>query len=135
MVYDTKELNRNAVLTALMEARPTSRKRLAELSGISPATVTRAVDQLIAEGVVAETSEIISVSRGRRAVELDIVADLSYVVGIDLGASRTRLILGDLVGNPVAARETSTPVDLPHPQLARWIGEQVRELGECHLER
>lgn len=127
MVQDTRELNRKAVLTALMHARPASRKQIAEASGISAATVTRAVDQLITEGIVTETTEIIAETRGRRAVQLDVVADRSYVVGIDLGASNTRLIVADLLANPLIAIETPTPGDTTSLELASWLADTIRD--------
>jgi predicted NBD/HSP70 family sugar kinase/biotin operon repressor len=126
MVQDTRELNRNAVLTALLGCRPASRKQIAQLTGISAATVTRAVDQLLDEGIVTETTEIISESRGRRAVGLDIVAERVYVAGVDLGASNTRVIVADLLAHPVVATETPTPVALSEAELAEWIGATVR---------
>lgn len=126
-MQDTRAINRNAVLTALMRSRPASRKQIAELTGISAATVTRSVDQLLAEGIVRETTEIVSEARGRRAVELDIVADRSYVVGVDLGASNTRIIVADLLARPVFASETPTPTTMPEAELVEWIAATVRE--------
>jgi predicted NBD/HSP70 family sugar kinase/biotin operon repressor len=126
LVQDTRELNRNAVLTSLMSSRPASRKQIAQASGISAATVTRAIDQLIAEGIVTETAEIVSETRGRRAVELDIVTDRSYVVGVDLGASNTRMIVADLLARPLLTVETATPTDRSTASLAAWIAEQAR---------
>jgi glucokinase len=126
LVQDTRELNRNAVLTSLMSSRPASRKQIAQASGISAATVTRAIDQLIAEGIVTETAEIVSETRGRRAVELDIVTDRSYVVGVDLGASNTRMIVADQLARPLLTVETATPTDRSTESLAAWIAEQAR---------
>lgn len=125
-MQDTRAINRNAVLTALMGSRPASRKQIAELTGISAATVTRSVDQLLAEGIVRETTEIVSEARGRRAVELDVVADRSYVVGVDLGASNTRIIVADLLARPVFASETPTPTTMPEAELVEWIAATVR---------
>lgn len=127
MVQDTRELNRKAVLTALMQARPASRKQIAEASGISAATVTRAVDQLLSEGIVTETAEIIAETRGRRAVQLDIVAERSYVVGVDLGASNTRIIVADLLAHPLVAVETPTPAETDSLELAAWLAGTIRE--------
>lgn len=126
-MHDTRAINRNAVLTALMSSRPASRKQIAELTGISAATVTRAVDQLLAEGIVRETTEIVSEARGRRAVELDVVADRAHVVGVDLGASNTRIIVTDLLARPVFATETATPTTMPEDELVEWIAATVRE--------
>ncbi|MFE4951049.1 ROK family protein [Leifsonia sp. NPDC056665] len=127
MVLDTRELNRNAVLTQLMRDRPASRKALSEASGISAATVTRAVDILIGQGIVAETTEVVSANRGRRAIHLDVVAHREYVIGIDVGASNTRLIVADLLANPALALEVSTPSGMDESALASWLGSQLRE--------
>ena len=126
MVQDTRELNRRAVLTALMQSRPASRKSIAGTSGISAATVTRAVDQLITEGIIAETGEVITESRGRRAVQLDLVSERKFVVGLDLGASNTRLILADLLGHPIVVLETPTPTETTSYELARWLATTLR---------
>ncbi|GAA1059137.1 ROK family transcriptional regulator [Agromyces bracchium] len=135
MVNDTRQLNRMAVLTELLRIRPASRKQLAAASGISAATVTRAVEQLIAEGVVVEASELVSVQRGRRAVLLDVVADRAFVVGIDLGASNTRMLLADLVGTPIARRELVTPVEADAAHLAEWLASAAREIAGERWQR
>jgi predicted NBD/HSP70 family sugar kinase len=125
-VQSTRAMNRSAVLAEVLRSAPASRKQVAEATGISSATVTRAVDLLIAEGVLREGSEIVSESRGRRAVLLDLVADRSYVLGIDLGASNTRFVLADLIANPVLACEIRTPSDLDTDALAAWLAGEVR---------
>lgn len=122
----TRAMNRSSVLAEVLRRAPVSRKQVAEATGISSATVTRAVDLLIAEGVLREGSEIVSESRGRREVLLDLVADRSYVLGIDLGASNTRFILADFVANPVLACEIRTPSDLDADALAHWLASEVR---------
>ncbi|MCS5720754.1 ROK family transcriptional regulator [Herbiconiux sp. CPCC 203407] len=126
MVQDIRELNRSAVLTELMSLRPATRKQIAESTGISAATVTRAIDQLIADGIVCEVSEVVVEKRGRRAILLDLVAERSLVVGVDLGASSTRIIGGDLLANPVVAVELPTPSELGAAELALWLAQQAK---------
>jgi len=126
MVQDTRTLNRNAVLTELLRSRPVSRKQISVVTGISAATVTRTVDALISEGILAEGSELIVENRGRRAVLLDLVADRAYVLGIDMGASNTRFIVSDLLGNPLVAREIATPTGLGPADLAAWLVGEVK---------
>jgi predicted NBD/HSP70 family sugar kinase/biotin operon repressor len=128
---DIRELNRNAVLTELLNQRPATRKQIAEATGISAATVTRAVDQLILDGVVCEVSEVVVENRGRRAILLDLVADASLVLGIDLGASNTRMIATDLLANPIMAIEVPTPTELAPTELALWVADQAKlAMGE-----
>ncbi|MCU1546583.1 MAG: family transcriptional regulator [Homoserinimonas sp.] len=126
MVQDTRELNRAAVITELLRSRPISRTQIAAATAISAATVSRAVDLLITEGLIREVSAVVSENRGRRAMLLDLVADRSYVVGVDLGASNTRLVIANLVGARVEERERPTPASLPPAALAEWIAHEVR---------
>lgn len=135
MVHDTRELNRSAVLSQLLRTRPASRKQIAHASGISPATVTRAVEQLIAEGIVREGSELVSEQRGRRAVLLDVVADRALVIGVDLGASSTRMLLADFAGSTRDRRRTPTPTGADGDTLAAWLVDRIRELAGSSLDR
>ncbi|MCK8607910.1 ROK family transcriptional regulator [Agromyces sp. C10] len=135
MVQDTRELNRTAVLTELLRIRPASRKQLAAASGISAATVTRAVEQLIAQDLVVEAAELVSVQRGRRAVLLDVVADRSLVVGVDLGASNTRVMLADMVGSPIERREIATPIEADATALADWLASVIDEIAGERRDR
>ena len=121
MVQDIRELNRQAVLTELLRSRPASRKEVARRAGISAATVTRVVDQLIADGLVVEGAEIVVENRGRRARIVDLVADRAHVVGIDLGASTTRFVVTDLIGTPVTAAVVPTPGHHEARALASWL--------------
>jgi predicted NBD/HSP70 family sugar kinase/biotin operon repressor len=127
MVQSTRAMNRGTVLAEVFRTAPTSRKNIAAATGISTATVTRAIDALIAEGILREGSEIVSENRGRRAVLLHVVAAKSYVVGVDLGASNTRIIVADLLATPVVALEMPTPSDLDAVDLANWLAMQVRQ--------
>lgn len=129
MVHDTREINRNTVLAHLLRHRPVTRKHLADLTGISAATVTRAIDQLIADGLVYEVSELVSEQRGRRAVLLDIHTPHSEVVGVDLGASNTRLVTADLGGAIRAQTSLPTPQGADAHELARWVANEIRGLA------
>lgn len=126
---ESQNASRSIVLTELLRRRPVSRRDIARATGVSAPTVGRAIDSLLAEEVVREGHEIATAARGRRAVLLDLVAERTHVVGADLGASNTRIVLTDLIGRPAHARELSTD---PHPDadhLARWLARSIREVA------
>ena len=112
----------------LLRSRPASRKEVARRAGISAATVTRVVDQLIADGLVVEGAEIVVENRGRRARIVDLVADRAHVVGIDLGASTTRFVVTDLIGTPVTAAVVPTPGHHEARALASWLASETAAL-------
>jgi glucokinase len=127
VVNDTKELNRGAVLTELLRHRPISRRDIASATGISPATVTRVVEQLIADGVVREERELRVGTRGRRAVLLDVVAERGHIVGVDLGASNTRLIVANLAGHPLRVAQLPTRRETDSLGLADWLADRIQD--------
>ncbi|MDR1512273.1 MAG: ROK family transcriptional regulator [Propionibacteriaceae bacterium] len=126
MVHDIRELNRSAVLAGLLRHRPVSRRDIAHHTGISAATVTRVVEGLAAEGIVREGADLPAAKRGRRAVLLDVVADRAHVVGVDLGATNTRIIVADLTGRPLVAAQTPTAQEANPDHLADWLAAEIR---------
>jgi predicted NBD/HSP70 family sugar kinase len=87
-----------AILEILRERSRASRAELAERSGLSPATVSRAVAYLKQEGLVLESStERDGPGRPPRMVELRPGA--AQVLGIDAGGTRIRAVVTDLDGS------------------------------------
>lgn len=129
-MQDIRGINRATVIAELLRSRPVSRSQIAQRTNISAATVSRAVDLLIEDGLVHEVSSVVTESRGRRPVLLDFVADTVLVAGIDLGAASTRMVITDFVGTTLWQRITPTPTTARAEELARWVtAELTTEAG------
>ncbi|MFH5879998.1 ROK family protein [Arthrobacter sp. NA-172] len=126
MVQHTRHINRAAVLTELFRAHPTTRGQIVDATGISAATVSRTIEQLLDEGLVFEVPGAPAEGRGRPSILIDVVAQRSYVLGIDLGASTTRFVVVSLVAQPVARSQVRTPQLLDGGALALWLNDQAR---------
>ena len=86
------------ILEVLRQRPRASRTELAELTGLSPATVSRAVAKLRRDGLVEEhVAETSGTGRPPRVVELR--SGAANVLGIDAGGTRVRAVLTDLEGN------------------------------------
>jgi predicted NBD/HSP70 family sugar kinase len=120
--------NRSALLRVLLAGSGLSRTDLARDSGLSKATVTRVVDELIEEGLVRQAAELPATHRGRRAVELELAAEVGLTCGIDIGATNTRIIVSDLSGTPVGVRRLRTPSGGDAQSLTDWLVGNVFEL-------
>jgi len=127
--------NRAAVLAQVLSSSPTTRTAVAEATGLSPATVSRMVDTLMGEGLLRETDEVASGRRGRRATLVEVVADRAVVAGVDLGASSTRFILADLLGEPLSRRTSPTPSDRGPEELATWLADEVEATAGARTDR
>jgi predicted NBD/HSP70 family sugar kinase len=95
-VRDLRRDNRAVLLSSLFFDQPCSRHDLCEATGLSPASVSNVVRELIHEGIVAEAGSADS-DGGRPRVLLQINADYGYVIGVDVGETRVRVELFDLM--------------------------------------
>jgi predicted NBD/HSP70 family sugar kinase len=94
-VHDLRRDNRSALLSSLFFEQPCSRQELSEATGLSSASVSNVVRDLIAEGIVAEAGSIES-DGGRPRALLQVNPDYGYVIGVDVGETRVRVELFDL---------------------------------------
>jgi glucokinase-like ROK family protein len=101
-----KRLNRSAVLELLREQGPLSRARIARILHLSPATVTRIVNELMEENLVLDMGTDDSTG-GRRPTLLEFNYAANAIIGIDMGGTNIVGALADLGGNIL--QEASLP--------------------------
>jgi predicted NBD/HSP70 family sugar kinase len=94
-VHDLRRDNRSALLSSLFFEQPRSRHELSEATGLSSASVSNVVRDLITEGIVVEAGSIES-DGGRPRALLQVNPDYGYVIGVDVGETRVRVELFDL---------------------------------------
>ncbi|RPJ70215.1 MAG: ROK family transcriptional regulator [Acidobacteria bacterium] len=96
----SREINSQIVLNLVRTHQPISRADLARAMGVSRASVTLIVNDLIARQLVFEgaTGEAV---RGRKPTFLYIDAKRRTVVAADIRATETFLMLADIIGKPL----------------------------------
>jgi len=87
--------NRAAVLWSLYLGQPRTRHELNVATGLSAASVTNVIRELIDEGIVIETG-LEESDGGRPRAMLGMNPGYGYVIGVDVGETRTRVELFDL---------------------------------------
>lgn len=100
-----RDLNSSLLIELVRESRPISRADLARQSGLSAATVSNIVAQLIERGILVEVA-IAAPNGGRPPVLLDIDATGGYVIGIKLRGDGLTTVVCDLDAQVVASLET-----------------------------
>jgi predicted NBD/HSP70 family sugar kinase len=102
-VLDLRRGNRSALLRALYFDAPTSRQSLGAATGLSPASVSNVVNELIDAGIVVEAGAVNS-DGGRPRTLIEINREYAHVIGIDIGETRVRVELFDLtLGQAIAS--------------------------------
>jgi predicted NBD/HSP70 family sugar kinase len=94
-VRDLRRENRAAILWSLNLTQPRSRQELSAATGLSAASVTSVIRELIDEGIVIETG-LVGSDGGRPRAMLGMNPEYGYLVGVDIGETRTRVGLFDL---------------------------------------
>jgi len=115
-VADRHELVRRAnietVFRVIGEQAPVNRVELVRITGLSKPTVLAVVAALQEEGLVRETSTAVPRgSAGRIPVAYEANPQAAYVVGVDLGGTKTAVALADLSGVVLAKSEDVTTRD------------------------
>ncbi|MEX2537008.1 MAG: ROK family transcriptional regulator [Trueperaceae bacterium] len=118
-----RDRNRLLVLERIRLHAPVTRSEIARDTGLTAASVTNIVGQLVADGLVLETGRRAH-NRGQPPVELDLAAHAAYSVGLHLDRDLLSGVLVDLKGSVVTI--TSSELAPPSPD------EALRLLEECY---
>ncbi len=99
--------NERNVLRLIHGKRNISRIELSRTTGMSAASISAIVQNLIERGLVVESGHNSS-SLGRKPVSLSIRDDAGFLVGVDLGSFYTRVVVTDVRGTLVYKDEART---------------------------
>ena len=133
----SREINRQIALNLIRTHQPVSRADLARLMNVRRGVASLLVNELLSESLIFEGAVGESIGRGRRPTFLYIDSRQRCVVGVDIRASRTYILVTDLVGRQlgvVNSFPTNRDVDVLIPELARRIKQILsdhKEVGAC----
>jgi N-acetylglucosamine repressor len=96
-----REINRQIALNLVRANQPISRADLARLMGVRRGAITRLVDDLLGTGLVVEGAKGES-KGGRKPMHLYIETRHRCAMAVDIAASRTSILMTDLLGQPLA---------------------------------
>ncbi len=128
----SREINRQITLNLIRVKQPISRAELARLMGMRRGAVTLLINELIEAGLVCEGAKGES-RRGRRPQHLYIDSRKRCVVAVDIRASRTFVMVTDLLGHP-QLNVASFPSELDPERLAQDLVGRVEQLLREHPE-
>lgn len=116
-----RDYNKASVLDVLLSHAPLTRNKLIELTGLSKATVSRAVEELRADGFVVDGGVDEVTGRGRRSTYLDLPGTTGHVAGVSFGAQTTGVLVTDLRGREVRSMTVPTADHQDVGDAARWL--------------
>lgn len=90
-----KRINRATILSVIRDERSISRSQIAVHTGLTKATVTNLVSELIDEGLLREDGRAPSTG-GRRPIPVVLNPEARFVLGVDVGIHEVRVMAVDL---------------------------------------
>ncbi len=125
-----RDLNRQIVLNLVRARQPLSRADLARLMATRRGAVSLIVNDLITEGLLFEGATGES-ARGRKPTFLYIDSRKRCVLAVDMRATRTSIMVTDLLGEPTIAI-SSFPTEIEPGRFVRKLAARLRRALDEH---
>ncbi|MDR1853143.1 MAG: ROK family transcriptional regulator [Propionibacteriaceae bacterium] len=125
-----REANRARIVDSIKRLGAMTQVELSDLTGLSPATVSIIVNELVASGIVT-TSHV--TRSGRRALQVELSRGLGLVAGLHFSTRTLRVTLGDASGNVVSQQRLPLPADHRHDtdldRAAQLLADMQESIG------
>ncbi len=122
----SKKINRELVLKTLYNYKPISRADIAKITGLTPASITKIIDEFIDSGLVSEIGNDIS-EIGRKPRLLDINKDDFCIIGLYVARKNISGIITNLNGE-IKEKIHYKENYLDQPDLINKIAELIDKL-------
>ena len=121
---EMRKANRALVLEILHARSPISRSEIAEITGLTRATVTNIIKEFFKLGLVEE-AKTVSTSVGRKKMLLKVKSDAFYVVGVDLSRYKIRVGVFNTIAEVISMAEIDTPPDAGREDVIKLLREVI----------
>ena len=121
---EVRRQNRTLILEILHSHSPISRSGMADVSGLTRATVTNIINEFIEVGLVEEVGKL-DTPIGRKKRLLRLKKDAFYVIGADISRYKLRVGVFNTDAEPMRVLEEETPIDKGKDEVIRALLEMI----------
>ena len=128
---DIKLHNISAILLNLLHNENVSRVSLAQLIGVSTATITNLVAELVAQGLIIEEGFVRhngQANVGRPQKALSLVSNARYAIGIHIDVGRVNITLTNIYGQILEKRSFEHQLNTAWQQIMNQIVDTVESV-------
>jgi len=129
----SREINRQIALTLIGTHQPVSRADLARLMETNRANVTFLINKLLEEKLVREGATGEEFKRGRKPTFLHLNSQQRCAIGVDVRATRTYLMLTDMIGRQFEDI-ISFPTELNPEKFIETLSRRIQQLLQDNKE-
>ncbi len=121
---EVRRQNRTLILEILHSHSPISRSGMADVSGLTRATVTNIINEFIEVGLVEEVGKL-DTPIGRKKRLLRLKKNAFYVIGADISRYKLRVGVFNTDAEPMRVLEEETPIDKGKDEVIRVLLEMI----------
>ena len=127
-----RDINTQLVLKTIMEEGSISRATLSKKLGLTKATISAIVQELLNKHLVREIGTL-TVSSGRKPILLEFASDCAYAISIDISQSQLTILSATLAGEHCTLRQypSKNRPDAILEELERAISTQLEYIPDC----
>ncbi len=103
-----RDINSTLVLETIINSKPISRASISKVLGLTKATISAIVQDLINKDLVIEIGSD-DTTLGRKPILLTFNKKAGYVISVDLGVETISVLMTDLQGEDCTLRQVKTP--------------------------
>lgn len=130
-----QRVNRSMILRAIQDHSLISRSDLCEITGIKPTQMTRLTRGLLSENLIEEVDKSVTNDAGRKPILLGLNKTSRFIVGVDFGASRTRLVVANMASEVIGRYAVETPASASGDEIVAFLSQAVKDVaGEARIE-
>ncbi|OGO80239.1 MAG: hypothetical protein A2Y21_10510 [Clostridiales bacterium GWC2_40_7] len=125
-----KYKNRELILKILKNYGAISRVDIARTLGLTSASITILVNEMVKEGIIKEVGQLEELEKrtGRKKTLIDINYDYKYVIGINIESDLINMGVSNIKGDSIACKSFSTDKSLNPVQTLKNIAKECIEL-------
>ncbi|WP_162595931.1 ROK family transcriptional regulator [Bacillus sp. CGMCC 1.16541] len=123
----TKQLNQSLVMRVLLQHGPLSRQKIAEMTELTPATITYITAELIQEGFIMERGDVQESKKraGRKSIALDLQENSYWVLGVHISMESLQLGLVNLKGTTRHLQTITVPASFNQEQYVEFVASEL----------
>jgi predicted NBD/HSP70 family sugar kinase len=127
---EIKQHNLSAILITLLHNDNVSRSHLAQLIGVSTATITNLVAELVGQGFILEKGLIKSNGQpnvGRPQKALKLISNARYALGVHIDVGRVYVALTNMRGQLLQSHSFEHSITTPWQQVMNQVVDLIRD--------
>lgn len=125
-----KKMNMSMILDVIRKKGPISRSEIAEITNLTPATITNITSELIDSKLIVE-GESGESSGGRKPIMLRIRCDYYRVIGVYIGSRKLKIMASDLMANSKYSKQIAYDKEqVTYEEISKILEAEIQNIKQ-----